>query len=308
MSETNTLSQPATLILPIDILLKVILGLLAPVFLSACNGDLNIARMAALQTLKAYRARNQAELIAVAQIIACSLAAVDSIRLSLADETPGPMRLRLRGNAVALNRVVKQNQLALQQTAPDNQQSQQAAADTPPNPDQMRYEADVMASVAASQKMAAEAVARLQPAAPARNQCPAQSPAQPPAGPPAQSPVPPAPIPATPTTATPTPATPTTATPAAATPAAAAIQTAPTTALCGHPVSDQEWQMHWAAAMVDVAAEFTTELDKLPPKERLQAFHRAAALSNCATELLAGDAAKRPQPGDLDALMRAAKG
>jgi hypothetical protein len=136
---------------PGDLLLALIIALLAPMFLTASGSDINLARLAAFETVNAYRARSQADLITIAQIISCGLAALGSLGLSMADDLSLPMILRLRGNAVALNRTVDQNRRAL--TA-----SQAAEPTTPPDP---VYEAKVQANVAAAQKLTAEAMANL---------------------------------------------------------------------------------------------------------------------------------------------------
>jgi hypothetical protein len=85
-------------------------------FLGVTAGDIALARMAALQTIDDYRAQNRADLMAVAQIVACGLAALGSLSLSMADEISLSMTLRLRGNAVALNRSAEQNRRALAKT------------------------------------------------------------------------------------------------------------------------------------------------------------------------------------------------
>jgi hypothetical protein len=104
-----TETEPAA---PSDILLTLIGILLAPVFLAVTNGDLTLARLAALHSINDYRARNQADLIAVAQIVGFGLAALGSLSLSLADDISLSMTLRLRGNAVACNRAAEQNRKA----------------------------------------------------------------------------------------------------------------------------------------------------------------------------------------------------
>lgn len=136
---------------PGDILLSLIVALLAPMFLTASGSDINLARLAAMQTVNAYRARSHTDLITIAQIVGCGLAALGSLGLSMADDLSLPMVLRLRGSAVALNRVADQNRRALAASQP-------AEPTTPPDP---AYEAAVQANVAASQKLTAEAMAEL---------------------------------------------------------------------------------------------------------------------------------------------------
>jgi hypothetical protein len=113
---TEAIAAPSSPgILPCDILLHLVVTLLAPMFLIDIDGDIKFARMAALETLNAHRARNHVDLIAIAQIIASGLAALGSLSLSMADDLSLSMVLRLRGNAVALNRVAEQNRRILRE-------------------------------------------------------------------------------------------------------------------------------------------------------------------------------------------------
>jgi len=98
---------------PAGLLMNLIVAFLAPMFISVSGGDINYARMAAIETVNAYRARNHADLIAIAQIVAFGLAALGSLSLSMADDISLSMTLRLRGNANALNRSAEQNRRAL---------------------------------------------------------------------------------------------------------------------------------------------------------------------------------------------------
>src|ERR1700722_16914447 len=104
---------------PGDILLTLIVALLAPMFLTVSGSDINLARLAALETVNAYRARSHTDLITIAHIVGCGLVALGSLGLSMTDGLSLSMVLRLRGNAVALNRVADQNRrtLAASQTA-----------------------------------------------------------------------------------------------------------------------------------------------------------------------------------------------
>jgi hypothetical protein len=136
---------------PGDRLLTRIAAVLAPMFLTAGAGDIEFARLAAMQTVNAYRARSQADLITIAQIIGCGLAALGSLGLSMTEDLSLSMILRLRGNAVALNRTVDHNRRALA-ASPTTEPT------TPPDP---VYEATVQANVAASQKLTAEAMLTL---------------------------------------------------------------------------------------------------------------------------------------------------
>jgi hypothetical protein len=110
-----------------DILMNLVVACLAPMFLSVTSGDINFARMAAIETVNAYRARDHMDLIAIAQIIGFGLAALGSLSLSMADDISLAMTLRLRGNANALNRSAEQNRRALRKGINDEPMSQPEA-------------------------------------------------------------------------------------------------------------------------------------------------------------------------------------
>jgi hypothetical protein len=171
MTETTSTSEPnpqGTLgedipLHPSDIMLNVIVAFLAPMFLSAAGGNLNLARMAAIETVNAYRAQTQSDLLAVAQIVAFGLTALGSLSLSMADNLSLSMTLRLRTAANALHRSAEQNRRALHRGRP--------AAPTPdrtPSPAELTADADneatVIAGVAKAQRSAAETRARLRQA------------------------------------------------------------------------------------------------------------------------------------------------
>jgi hypothetical protein len=129
---------------PAGVLINLVISLLAPMFLCVTAGDAGMARMAAAETVNAYRVSNHADLIAVAQIIAFGLAALGSLSLSMADDIALPMTLRLRGNANALNRSAEQNRRLLRETVTDNP-----------------TQSEVFLPPAAANLLAAEAEARL---------------------------------------------------------------------------------------------------------------------------------------------------
>jgi hypothetical protein len=154
---------------PADILLNLIVTFLAPLFLSVSNGDINHARFAAFETVNAYRAQTQSDLITIAQIIGFGLAALDSLSLSMQDNLSPSMVLRLRANANACSRSAEQNRRAL---------NDRPAATAAPLPDQdnTAEEAVILAHVAATQQRTAAAQATRQATQP--------QPATPPAPPP----------------------------------------------------------------------------------------------------------------------------
>jgi hypothetical protein len=147
-----------------DILMNLIVALLAPMFLCVTAGDVGFARMAAAETVNAYRARTQSDLIAIAQIIAFGLAALGSLSLSMEDDLSLSMTLRLRGNAVACNRSAEQNRRAIRQSAGNGHAATAAESEIPPATiadDPGPTPAGAFLSAAAAQELAAEASARL---------------------------------------------------------------------------------------------------------------------------------------------------
>jgi hypothetical protein len=165
MTDTKPTTGPATTLA--DIILNLIVTLLAPMFLTAANGDLDFARRAALETINSYRARNHAELIAVAQILGCGLAALGSLSLSMADDISLVMTLRLRGNANALIRAAELPRRTLREDP--------APTAEPFDPDPEFDEAQVIASVKATQQR----VAAVQQPDPQNHEPPPPAPAQP---------------------------------------------------------------------------------------------------------------------------------
>jgi hypothetical protein len=53
-------------------------------------------------------------------------------------------------------------------------------------------------------------------------------------------------------------------------------------------MSDEQRRTAWAQAMASVAAEFTADLDKLPPAERAKEMMRIDILTQSASALVAG--------------------
>jgi hypothetical protein len=166
---------------PRDILMSLIVALLAPMFLAVSGGNINYARMAAIETVNGYSIRNSAGLLSVAQIIAFGFAALGSLSLAMADNLSLSMTLRLRANANACHRSAEQSRRALSENPPDTTiaaTTRTAPPGEPPaEPEDDLDEAAVIASVAAAQKRAAETQTRIQTEAPsaARSSTPAQS-------------------------------------------------------------------------------------------------------------------------------------
>src|ERR1700733_4780773 len=166
---------------PANTLMSLIVTLLLPTFLGVTAGDIALAQMAAIETINDYRARNNADLIAIAQIIACGLAALGSLSLSMDDEISLSMALRLRSNAVALNRAADQNRRVLNEPLRNNPTPYYF--DMLPNPETTPAEMEdddagiartqALLSAAAAQELAAESEARLQDPRQFANQTPA---------------------------------------------------------------------------------------------------------------------------------------
>jgi hypothetical protein len=288
-----------------DILMHLVAIHLAPMFLCVTGGDIDHARMAAIETVNAYRAQTHADLIAIAQIVAFGLGALGSLSLAMNDDISVGMTLRLRGNANACNRSAEQNRRALRQHRLETGSIEHARRECAPEPGQDAYEAEVIANVAATRQLVAETQAQMQ----AGNQ------AQPPAAPKAPAPAPAAAALNIPTVAIPTVAIPTVNIPTVNIPPVAIptgnIPTGniPTTVISGKALispafpgpgtTEQQWQGIWAAAMADVAAEYTADIPNLSPKQRRAASLRAAALTSCANDLLTGNHAPGPRPGGL---------
>jgi hypothetical protein len=260
--------------------MTLIIALLAPMFLGVGEGDVRLARMAATETVNAYRARNQADLLAVAQIVAFGLAALGSLSLSLADDISLPMMLRLRGNANACNRSAEQNRRALAKsqaddpgphpagTAPGSQApgpfTRRNAWEDDPREDGAR---DIFLSPAAAQMLAGEAESRLRDPEQKISQLPVPPPAgnepaeneplgnEPVENEPAETPLT---IPATPPG-----------------------------------ISEQRHQAMWAIAMVAASGEVAARIPSLPLEERDAAAIKAATLSSTGHALLEHRRAER---------------
>jgi hypothetical protein len=100
------------------------------------------------------------------------LAALGSLSLSMTDNLSLSMTLRLRGNANACNRCAEQNRRALQQSRLGTKTSDHIPPAPATAPDHGLDEAELMASVAAVRKQAAETNASLQAAQPAAEPAP----------------------------------------------------------------------------------------------------------------------------------------
>ncbi len=137
MTETKTASEPGLGVHPADILFNLVVAFLVPMFLTASQGDITYARLAAIETVNGYGLRRTADLITIAQIIAFGLAALGSLSLSLADDVSVKMALRLRGNATSCNRAAEQNRRALRQSHDSEpRRTEPAIPEHDPHPDE----------------------------------------------------------------------------------------------------------------------------------------------------------------------------
>ena len=137
-----------------SVLLNAVIALLAPMFLWSTGGDVACARLAAMDTLAAYRATGPRSLITATTIIAFELAALWSLSQSMSDEISLSMTLRLRGNANSMDRAAERNRRTLEQDC--------RIAGSPDLPN----EAALEAAVAEAQTMVQQANARIRAAQP----------------------------------------------------------------------------------------------------------------------------------------------
>src|ERR1700733_9648002 len=123
-----------TAVRPLDILTNLIVAFLTPMFLATTGGDLNQARTAATETVNAYTARHPADLLLIGQSIALGLAVLSSISLSMAENIPINLILRLRGNAASMHRAADKCRSALAATEPEvaDHNTDAAPATAPP--------------------------------------------------------------------------------------------------------------------------------------------------------------------------------
>jgi hypothetical protein len=99
-------------------LMNLIIGFLTPMLLNATDGDGVQAEKTAIQTVNAYAATNLAELLLTGQSIALGIAMLSSVSLSMRENIPISLILRLRANAISLHRAAEQCRRALPEPAP----------------------------------------------------------------------------------------------------------------------------------------------------------------------------------------------
>jgi hypothetical protein len=96
-----------------DVFMQLIAAALTPIFSTATDGDPVHAQAAAIETINAYAPSYPSDLLPIAQIIAFGLAALRSISLSMTENIPISLILRLHGNAASLSRGAEQCRRAL---------------------------------------------------------------------------------------------------------------------------------------------------------------------------------------------------
>ena len=128
-----------------DLLQEFALTLIVPLLASGGIGDPAFARSTAIDTIAAYKAAGRDQLVSVMQLIGFAMVSLDSLRLSLPAELSLAMKLKLRGNANALNRSAQRNAATLAQ--------QQREADRPPPEDDTVATAAALASLGQARAM-----------------------------------------------------------------------------------------------------------------------------------------------------------
>jgi len=113
--EATQIESPKEDAFAVNCVFHTIIAYLMPYLLEGAGDDPVTARAAVLELIDAYNAATVRELTLAGRIIAFNLAALDNMRRSMLDPAMSDaMVLRLRGNAVALNRAADQGQKALE--------------------------------------------------------------------------------------------------------------------------------------------------------------------------------------------------
>jgi hypothetical protein len=244
---------------PIDLLTNLIVTFLTPIFLATTGGDLNQARMAATQTVNAYTAHHPADLLLIGQSIALGLAVLSSISLSMAENIPINLILRLRGNAASLHRAADKCRSALADPQRDVYEPPLSEAD-------LQLEQEIIAEVTRTRQRAADYQASL-----AHPQAPDSSA----------------------TTQAAMAALQADSERRIAEADAALRSTGQPIPRHTPKTEDEYFRSAWSTAMADVADELTAGIANLPPAERRAAGIRAAALNTTANHLIAST---QPRP------------
>ncbi len=264
----------------IDLVMSALIAFLTPMLLATTGGDQAQARATAIQAVNAYAARNPAELLLIGQSIALGLAVLSSISLSMAENIPIKLILRLRSNATSLHRAAEQCRRALGESGHQASPAQEA----PLSDIDLQQEAENIAEAARTRQRVNDYQTSF-----------AQAPATPhhatnttqasPRLAPAESPHSPASMKA--------------AMAALQADSARRIAEAGGALATGQPIpiapsqqlpmtEDEYFRAAWSSAMADVADEMTAEIPDLPPAERKAANIRVAALNATASQIVSG--------------------
>jgi DNA repair ATPase RecN len=139
-------------------LMPFLLAVLTPFLMAAGIPDPDLARQAATETINAYKATTQDQLVTTAQIIAFAFASLENLRLSAPEDLSLSMKLKLRSNANALNR-------ASQKAAATLETQRKTPAPAPAQPDERETD---LAWAAAMTDVATEYTAELPKLPPAQ--------------------------------------------------------------------------------------------------------------------------------------------
>jgi hypothetical protein len=122
-------------------ILNTILGRLTLLFLSGANGDMEVARQAAVQMLSSNNPQTQNELRLAASAISFSMHALEALSQAATPDMPMNKILRLRSGAVSLSRASEKAERRLEQLqkappkAPDDETQPQPAEAQDPQAD-----------------------------------------------------------------------------------------------------------------------------------------------------------------------------
>jgi len=133
---------------PTGALLPFLLAVLTPFLTAGGILDPDLARQAAMETIAACQTDGNRQLLTTGQIVAFALAALENLRLSAPPDLSLSMKLKLRGNANALNRASQKTAAMVDgpATVPDH-------GPQPPDPDP----AEAMASLESAQTLITQA-------------------------------------------------------------------------------------------------------------------------------------------------------
>src|SRR3954463_2293406 len=104
-------------------LMEYLLAVLSPLLAVGSVTDLHLARLAAAEAIAACQAHGGQDLMAAGQIVGLGVAMLDDLRLSAPPEVSVSLKLKLRGNAAALNRAGQAMTAALRRLQRDGPRS-----------------------------------------------------------------------------------------------------------------------------------------------------------------------------------------